>query len=254
MHTRTRTYRGFTLLEVMSAVVILIILSALAATFMVYGMGRARMNNAVFDAAALINSAQLRAVSRGTPHYIFLRQTADGRVRIHLLERPDAPRLSPAQWAALDLSEGPEKALEFNNTLPDGTVVVSNALARDQLVLGSSIGPDSGGLAFLDLDSTRIRKPLPAPFRAIPLTTTASSANPDMPTSDLMAGCNFCINPSGEEPYGVLRFNSDGTMEVLTGNAPSGAVIAFAPNTRNETGIDPRLLAVSAPAGTTVVF
>jgi prepilin-type N-terminal cleavage/methylation domain-containing protein len=253
MFTRSRLHRGFTLLEVMTAVVILIILSALAATFMVYGMGNARMNNAVFDVAALINSAQLRAVSRGTPHYIFIRQTADGRVRIHLLERPDAPRLSPAQWAALDLSQGPEKALEFNHTLPDGTVVISNAVSRDRLVLGSSIGPDSGGLAFLDLDSGRISRPLPAPFRAIPVTTTVTPSDPDMPTPDLMAGCNFCINPSGE-PYGVLRFNSDGTMEVMTGNAPSGAVIAFAPNTRNETGIVPKLLAVSAPAGSTVVF
>lgn len=239
MLTRSRLHRGFTLLEVMAAVVILIILSALAATFMVYGMGRARMNNAVFDVAALINSAQLRAISRGTPHYIFIHQTADGRVRIHLLERPDAPRLSMAQWAALDLSQGPAAAV--------------NALSRDQLVLGSSTGPDSGGLAFLDLDSRRIGRPLPAPFRAIPVTTAVTPGDPDMPTPDLMAGCNFCINPSGE-PYGVLRFNSDGTMEVLTGNAPSGAVIAFAPNTRNETGIVPKLLAVSAPAGSTVVF
>ena len=239
MLTRNRLHRGFTLLEVMAAVVILIILSALAATFMVYGMGKARMNNAVFDVAALINSAQLRAVSRGTPHYIFIRQTADGRVRVHLLERPDAPRLSPAQWAALDLSQGPAAAL--------------NAISRDQLVLGGSTGPDAGGLAFLDLDSRRIARPLPAPFRAIPVTTAATPSDPDVPTPDLMAGCNFCINPSGE-PYGVLRFNSDGTMEVLTGNAPSGALIAFAPNTRNETGIVPRLLAVSAPVGSTVVF
>jgi prepilin-type N-terminal cleavage/methylation domain-containing protein len=239
MSTRTRLHRGFTLLEVMTVVVILIILSALAAAFMVYGMGTARMNNAVFDVAALINSAQLRAVSRGTPHYILIRQTADGRVRIHLLERPDAPRLSPAQWAALDLTQGPE--------------VATNALSRDRLVLGSSIGADSGGLAFLDLDSSRISRPLPAPFRAIPVTTAATPSDPNMPTPDLMAGCNFCINPSGE-PYGVLRFNADGTMEVMTGNAPSGAVIAFAPNTRNETAIVPKLLAVSAPAGSTVVF
>jgi hypothetical protein len=52
----------------------------------------------------------------------------------------------------------------------------------------------------------------------------------------------------------VLRFNADGTMEVLTGNAPSGAVLAFAPNTDDEKGFTPKLLTISAPAGATVVF
>ncbi|MBN1205965.1 MAG: prepilin-type N-terminal cleavage/methylation domain-containing protein, partial [Myxococcaceae bacterium] len=50
---RPRLRRGFTLIEVMTAVVILIILATLAVTFMVYGVGKARVNNAVFDVAAL---------------------------------------------------------------------------------------------------------------------------------------------------------------------------------------------------------
>jgi len=237
----------------MTVVVIVFVLAALAGLSGAYGLGRARMNNAVFDVAALSTSAQLRAISRGAPHYLFVRQTADGRLRVHLIERPDSPPLSPSQWASLDLTQGPGKALEFTRTLPDGTQVQSNALLRDQVVLGSSTGPDSGGLAFLDLDSQRIQRPLPAPFSAVALTTAATPTDVDRPTRDLMAGCNFCINPAGE-PYGALRFNPDGTMEVVTGNARSGAVIAFAPNTRNEAEIAPKLLTVSTPAGAVVIF
>jgi prepilin-type N-terminal cleavage/methylation domain-containing protein len=252
MFAHRRHRRGFTLLEVMTAVVIMLILAALAVTYQVYGTGKARMNNAVFDVTALINSTQLRALSRGSPHYIFIHQTPDHRVRIQVLERAeDTPT---PNWNALDLTQGPEVALAFTRTRPDGTVEPVNASLRDELVLGGSTGVDSGGLAFLDLDSSLIRRPLPAPFNTIALTTPQTTpANPNVPTQDLMAGCNFCVAGSGH-PYGVLRFNPDGSLQVMTGDAPSGAVIAFAPNTPAEQGFAPKLLTVSAPAGATVVF
>jgi prepilin-type N-terminal cleavage/methylation domain-containing protein len=249
---RYRLRRGFTLIEVMTAVVIIIILAALSVSFMVYGMGKARMNNAVFDVTAMVNNAQLRAISRGSSHYIFLHQTPDNRLHMLLLERPiDSPE---PNWAGLTLNQPPEVELAFNGFDALGNPAVLNAIIRDQLVLGAGTGVDAGGLAFLDLDSNRITKPLPAPFSAIPLTTplaTPSSVN--KPTQDLLAGCNFCIAPGGH-PYGVLRFKSDGTMEVMTGNAPSGAAIAFAPNTEDEKGFTPKILTVSAPAGATIVF
>lgn len=238
----------------MAVVAIVLVLAALAGLSGVYGLGRARMNTAVFDVAALISRGQLRAMSRGAPHYLFFRQTADGRIRVQLLERPDSPALSASQWASLDLTQGPGKALEFTRTLPDGTAVQASALVADQLVLGGSTGPDSGGLAFLDLDSQRIQRPLPAPFSTLVLTSAATAPEVDRPTADLLAGCNFCINPSGSEPYGALRFNPNGTVQVVTGSASTGAVIAFAPNTRTEADITPRLLAVSAPAGAAVIF
>ncbi|WP_224248990.1 pilus assembly FimT family protein [Hyalangium gracile] len=252
MPARTRLRRGFTLIEVMTAVVILIILAALAVTFMVYGMGKARMNNAVFDMTAMINSAQMRAISRGSPHYIFIHQTPDNRLRLLLLERPDDG--TAISWNALDLTQEPDVVLAYTRTLPNNTLETRNATIHDQLVLAASSGMDSGGLAFLDLDSNRITKPLPAPFSAIPLTTPQTTPSElNKPTQDLAAGCNFCVSPSGR-PYGVLRFNSDGTMKVMTGNVPSGAVIAFAPSTEDEKGFTPKLLTVSAPAGAAVVF
>jgi prepilin-type N-terminal cleavage/methylation domain-containing protein len=258
---RSRLRQGFTLIEAMVAVTILAILVALSA----YGLrffGTARMNNAVFDVAAIINTTQLRAISRGAPHYVFIHQplqntTQPGRVRILMIERPDSPRLSRAEWAALNLVNGPAAALTFTDPL--GTPV--NAAVRDRVTLGTSWTEpgnqppaNASYLGFLDLDSNRIRKPLPAPFTALSLSTTVQAPNLNIPVQDLMAGCNFCINPSGTEPYGALRFNADGTMEVMTGNARSGAVIAFAPNTRNEADVLPKILAVSAPAGAVVIF
>jgi hypothetical protein len=235
----------------MTVVVIIIILASLAASYMIFGMGKARMNNAVFDATAMINGAQLRALSHGSPHYVFIHQTGN-RVRLQVLERPDVgPTVT---WSALNLALGPEVALAFDRVKPDGTFERVNAPIRDELVLGDGGGVGTSGLAFLDLDSPRIRKPLPAPFSAISLTTPLFTATPlDKPSQNLLAGCNFCIDSAGH-PYGVLRFNADGTMEVLTGNAPSGAVLAFAPNTDDEKGFAPKLLTISAPAGATVVF
>lgn len=252
MFAHSRHRRGFTLLEVMTAVVIVLILAALAVTYMVYGMGKARMNNAVFDVTALINSAQLRAISRGSPHYVVIHQTPDHRVRVQVLERSeDTPT---PNWNALDLTQGPDVALAFTRTQPDGTVVTVNAPIRDDLVLGDGAGVSTSGLAFLDLDSSLIRKPLPAPFSAIALTTPlATPPDSNKPTRELLSGCNFCVEGAGH-PYGVLRFNPDGSLEVMTGDAPSGAVIAFAPDTQAEQGFAPKLLTISAPAGATVVF
>lgn len=245
----------------MAAVAVLAILMALSTVGLRYA-GTARMNNAVFDVAAIMNTAQLRAISRGAPHYVFIHQplnhpTQPGRVRVLMIERPDAPTIPVANWQSLNLSNGVAKALEFST--PSGP---QDAFVRDRIELGTTwtepgnSQPDNASfLGFLDLDSSRIRKPLPAPFSAISMTTTVQ-ANPNLniPSLDLMVGCNFCINPNGDEPYGVLRFNADGTMEVLTGNARSGGVIAFAPSTREEQDVTPRLLTISAPAGAVVVF
>jgi hypothetical protein len=240
----------------MTAVVILLILASLAATFMIYGTGRARMNNAVFDVAALISTAQLNAMSRGTPHYIIVRKDEDDRILIHLIERPDAnPPI--ADWEDLDLTAaGPESALQFDDPQADGTFVRINAFNRGRLVLGSSTGADASGVAFLDLDSPRIPDPLPAPFNNLP-TTTADNPVParmDMPTPELMHGCSFCVTSSSGDVYGIIRFNSNGSIRMMTGVPQTGGVLAFMPNLDAESAIVPRLLTIAAPSGAVNVF
>jgi hypothetical protein len=219
---------------------------------MFYGGGRSRVNNTTFELAALYSTAQLRALSHGVPHYIVLHQDAEGRIRAALLERPDAqPALA---WDALDLSQGPEVALAFERTLPDGTLETVNAPLRDRVTLGTSTGLDSGGIAFLDLDSPRIRRPLPAPFNTIALTTPAfTPIHPEQPSRELLAGCSFCVEGTGQ-PYGVIRFNTNGTVEMRTGAVATGGTLALMPNTLDETHFAPRLLSISAPAGAVRVF
>jgi hypothetical protein len=243
----------------MTAAVILIILMALALGMLSFA-GRARMNNAVFDVASLISAAQLRAVSSGVPHFILIhrppqRGASDDYLRIHILERPDelGPTGVPLDFNDLDLTNGPEAALAF---LDPATGTARNAFNRGTVGLAISTANDRRDVSFLDLNSTRVRGLLRPPFNTISLDTDTEASPLDLPSGDLLTGCNFCVNPAGDEPHGVLRFNADGTMQVMTGppTARSGAAIAFAPNTDDERTVVPRLLVVAAPAGATIVY
>ncbi len=243
----------------MTATVILIILAALAVGVL-SGAGKARMNNAVFDVAALISAAQMRAVGTGIPHFIIIhrppvRNAADSYLRVQMLERPeDGPGIASPDWNNLNLINGPAVALASQ---PAGAAAPIPAIPRGSVGLAISSGPEQREVSFLDLDSNRVRSLVRPPFNTIAL-TTLNNANPlNLPSPDLLTGCNFCVNPAGDEPYGVLRFNPDGTMRVMSGpvgGVDTGAAIAFAPNTDDEQTVTPRLLIVSAPAGATIVY
>jgi len=266
---RSRLRKGFTLIELMTAVAIVAVLASLAVTVMVYGTGRARMNNTVFDLQALMTTAQLSALSRSATHYVIIYRDPLGQIQSVLMERPDAP---PAvDWDDLDLAhvpgtpgvptsgqEGPFNSpdLFFQRIGPGNVVEQVPPLELDRLKMAMASGPDSGGVAFLDLDSARIRRPLPAPFNNIPLATPAFTPpdGTELPSTSLLAGCSFCIENSAGVPYGVIRFNSDGTVEMVTGDAESGGVIAFMPNTTDENRFQPKMLIISAPAGATQTF
>lgn len=259
MLARIRHRRGFTLIELMTAVAIIAVLAALSVTAMSYGVGRARMNNAMFDVAAMISAGQLRAISSGVPNYVVIHQENNngvlGRIRISLLERPAEAQPPILNWNGLDLTNGPEGALQFQRT-QNGVFGLFPAPLRDQLVLGAGSGSDSGGISFVDLDASRIRRPLPAPFNTIPLSTPGfTPAEPNSPTPNLLGGCSFCV-AGISRTYGIIRFNSDGTVEVVTGGPGSraGGTIAFMANTSDEADFVPRLLTISSPAGAVRTF
>jgi prepilin-type N-terminal cleavage/methylation domain-containing protein len=242
MHSRKR---GFTMIEVLTVVAILGVLAAMASTAIYYGMGRARMSNTLFDISALLSVAQLRSISHGTPHYVIFHRNEQGRLRASLVERPSADD-SDINWNSLDLSNGLGEALAYNEVDPvTGAVTTRNAFEREFITLASASGPDEGGISFVDPDAATIE--LPPPFSAIAATTPYNASPIDGPTTELRAGCTFCISGGGSE-YGVIRYNSDGTVTMRTG-AEVGGLLSFMSNTAEGKDVGFKLLVISAPAG-----
>ncbi|SEU24887.1 hypothetical protein SAMN05443639_111148 [Stigmatella erecta] len=238
------------MIEVLTVVAILGLLAALASTAIFYGMGRARMSNTLFDISAMMSVAQLRAISHGTPHYVIFHRNEQGRLRASLVERPSADD-SGIDWNNLNLSNGLGEALAYTEVDPvTGVTTVNNAFEREFITLASGSGPDEGGINFLDPDAEDIT--LPAPFSAIEATTAFNASPIDQPTTELRAGCTFCISGGGAD-YGVIRFNSDGTVTMRTG-PEMGGLLSFMSNTAEGKDVGYKLLVISAPAGVIRVF
>ncbi|ADO69056.1 uncharacterized protein STAUR_1252 [Stigmatella aurantiaca DW4/3-1] len=245
------------MIEVLTVVAILGVMAALASTAIFYGMGRARVSNTLFDLSALISVGQLRAISHGTPHYLVIYRLNQTRLRASLVERqiPDDGNIT---WDNLDFTNGLGAALAFNVTDPDtGVVTNTRAIERDTITLASGSGPDEGGINFLDPDADGVIRTLPAPFSAIIPTTAFNPPALNEPTTELLAGCTFCINGGGAE-YGVIRFNADGTVTMMTGGPnPTrlpGGLLSFMSNTAEGKDTGYKMLVISTPAGVTRVF
>jgi prepilin-type N-terminal cleavage/methylation domain-containing protein len=229
----TRRTRGFSLLEVMTAVAIIGLLAAMAVTAMAYGTGRARMDNSTFEVAALMAAGQVRATSQGVPYYAVVYQEGDTE-RLLLLERRDDDPLGPVDWATANLA----------NDLAD-----VGGIVRDRMTLGRSSASKSVTFADLELASNPIQpNPLPQPFSAISVKRGGTS-------SELARGCSFCVEGAGGA-RGVIRFNPDGTVQLLTGGtqATAGGVLAFTPDTEQQRNIITRMVVISAPSGLYRVF
>ncbi len=221
MSTRSRS-AGFTLIELLVAVALLGILATLAGVTVFHGTARVRVSNAAFEVGALYSAAQMRASSMGVPHYVVFHD--DGTdFGAYLLERADA--LGFYNWASDDV---------MNAALVGGTRHEHLRLSRES------------GLGFVNLAApTPSRKPLPAPFASIPLTASGSGR--------LLGGCSFCTTGTGGA-RGVLRFSPNGTVQVMTGSAEAGGVVAFAPDSRGFQSGPPRLVVIATPAGAIRVF
>ncbi|WP_199242988.1 Tfp pilus assembly protein FimT/FimU [Vitiosangium sp. GDMCC 1.1324] len=219
MSTRSRS-AGFTLVELLVAVAVLGILATLAGLAVFHGTSRVRVSNAAFEVGALYTAAQMRATSMGVPHYVVFHDDGS-EFGVFLLERADS--LGTFNWASDDVAN-------------PATV---GGVQHEHLRLSHE-----SGLGFLDLGAPRPDfHALPAPFTAIPLTPSGSGR--------LLGGCTFCSEGTGGA-RGVIRFSPDGTVQVMTGGAEAGGVIAFAPDSR--TSGPPRWVVIAAPAGAIRVF
>jgi hypothetical protein len=163
------------------------------------------------------------------PHYaVFFQEGAVAGV--YRLERADEPLAAAIDWPTVDISNALEKV--------GGTV-------KDRLLLASS---DTAAVEFAVLDGAQLPiSKLPEPFSAIPLTPGGSSTS-------LARACSFCVAGGVGGTRGVLRFNPDGTVQVLTTGALGGGVIALTPNTEQQRNLHTRLVVISTPAGVFRVF
>lgn len=233
MHAHTRRTRGFSLLEVMIVVAILGILGAMAATAMVYGSGRARMDNSTFEVAAMLSTGQVRATSTGVPHYAIFFQEGDTR-RLILLERRDNDPVGPVDWTTVSLADN---------------VQAAGGIVRDRMNFGRETETASVSFADLELATSPIQpNPLPQPFSAIQIKRGGAA-------TELGRACSFCVDGGGGS-RGVIRFEPDGTVRMLTGGAQSaaGGVIGFTPDTERQRNIVTRMVAISVPSGIYRVF
>ncbi|XXF77351.1 prepilin-type N-terminal cleavage/methylation domain-containing protein [Myxococcaceae bacterium GXIMD 01537] len=224
MAAHTRRNRGVTLVEVMIVVAIIATIAAMAGSFFVYGTGRARLNNAAFEVSSMLSVAQIRASSTGVPQYAVFFESG-GNAGMYLLERADA--VGPIDWTMVDVT---------NDAAVGGNM-------RDRMTLARS---DTAAINFAPLDPANFPGgAVPAPFTAISLTPASAS-------SPLSQACSFCTF-NGGITRGVIRFNEDGTVRMLTGGSQVGGVIAFTPNT-DQRNLMHRFVVISAPSGISRVF
>lgn len=231
---RSRRARGFTLVEAMISVAIATVIATLAATGIMYGVNRARANNATFETTAMLTLGQARAPSTGVPHFVALWQQRDPddstvlHSGIVLFTLPAGA--APPDWTTVD----------WRNARTEGLEVL------EEVRLG-----EGNNITFVPLEEAGLGTDrLPRPFSAVPVEPTGEQG--------LLSACTFCVD--GTARVGVLGFLTSGEVEVLTGPdlpAPPGASFALGEvRTGGERGQGPRtrLVAIAAPAGAIKVY
>ena len=226
--SRARHSRGFTLIEAMVVTGIIVVLTALASTAVLYGLNRARAHNASFSVTAMLTLAQTRAVASNEDHFVAVWQQEDpdepGRPLYGAVLFTLTPGTPEPSWVDLDWA---------------GEAIPGEILESVRMGKGDEVAFVPLALAGLGEDS------LPAPFSAVSVAPSGDAG--------LMAACSFC--EAGTAVAGVLRFRPSGLMDLRTQQALTGGAIAIGEGGQNtDTQVKARLIAIAEPAGAMKVY
>jgi prepilin-type N-terminal cleavage/methylation domain-containing protein len=217
-----RRDRGFTLIEVMTVVAILGVLTAMAvAVFDTVGK-RGALQNATFDLQGTMMSARTRAVSRGYPVWVLIYPTANR--------------------AGLVGGAGAFSVVEDRNSTYARTPWMLFTLPLKANVRGET-GTVSA-VYFLEDYSKRVRFETLTPGRVgllgAPFLTLAAKT------------CSFC---SGSDPLvGAIGFFPDGSARFVDGEGEYVSATNHTLALRSLEGRTQQLLAISGPSGYMAVF
>ena len=216
-----------TLLELMVVIAIAGILATMAVVELFYGTGRARLNNATWEIAALSSAAQMRAAGRGFPNYVVFYESV-GETGVLHFERDERAGIVDPAWSAVDPTN-------------PGTFAAGGVPVRVHERIRFTGAWGRGGMHFESLAGFSLAaRP---PYWAIPTMPAGASG--------LMAACSFCQAGANGSVIGAIRYAPDGTASVVTGPEAArlaGGAVALATDRPNEAG-HPRLIAFSVPTG-----
>jgi prepilin-type N-terminal cleavage/methylation domain-containing protein len=243
---RTKS-RGFTLIEAIIVVGIIGVLAAAAGAGVIYGMGKIKASNAMFDVAAVFSIAQMRATSKNHPHYVIFWEkpvgtTFERGLRI-VMRRKSEPAAPAVDWNTVDVTD----------MAPLGSTILMGGVPAASLVRDIDLSVSAKVYLYpISNFTTAMTGKLPAPFNGFNFLAAGGAATAGVYDTNLMKACTFCV-ASTAIARGVIEYGTDGWARMITGGNMNGGAVALASIGFGEKP-SAKVIAVATPAGNIKTF